>query len=38
MGLDSPLHVGSAIRGLFGPAMWLALVMHLFGAEIYVSA
>jgi len=31
------LHYASALRATFGVCLWLALVLHVFGAEVYIS-
>jgi len=31
------LHYASALRSTFGISLWLALVLHVFGAELYIS-
>jgi len=31
------LHYASALRSTFGISLWLALVLHVFGAEVYIS-
>jgi len=33
----NPLHYASALRNTFGMSLWLALVLHVFGTEIYIS-
>ena len=34
---DNIMEVGTAFNIVFGPCGWLALALHIFGAELYVS-
>lgn len=36
MGFDTPLQVGSALRGLFATSLWVAIAVHVSAVEIYV--